>query len=143
MRERTWITGARGLFRTFDRAKQKIWSCCSQPLGSTGCDIGVHVFYENEVADLHARHAFSYTESSSASVLDVVALDCEMIYTTGGMRVARVSIVDGDGKEVFDELVRMDEGVSVLCVSNFGPVSDPKLTCISEISTHAFRGSPV
>ncbi|KZT36848.1 hypothetical protein SISSUDRAFT_1049379 [Sistotremastrum suecicum HHB10207 ss-3] len=103
--------------QVFDKSmgeKQKIWSCCSQPLGSTGCDIGVHVFYENEVADLHARHAFSYTESSSASVLDVVALDCEMIYTTGGMRVARVSIVDGDGKEVFDELVRMDEGVSVL-----------------------------
>lgn len=94
--------------------KQKIWNCCSQPLGSTGCDIGVHVFYENDVSDLHSRHAFSFTQSSHESVLDVVALDCEMIYTTGGMRVARVSIVDGDGNEVFDEHVRMDEGVSVL-----------------------------
>jgi len=39
-----------------------------------------------------------------------------MIYTTGGMRVARVSVVDGDGKEVFDKYVKMDEGVHVMLV---------------------------
>jgi RNA exonuclease 1 len=43
-------------------------------------------------------------------------LDCEMVYTTGGMRVARVSVVDGSGVEVFDELVRMDDGVEVTSV---------------------------
>lgn len=42
-----------------------------------------------------------------------------MIYTTGGMRVARVSLVDGSGTEVFDELVRMDPGVEVMCVPQF------------------------
>lgn len=68
--------------------------------------------------DLHSRHPFSFLapESSSTSVLDVVALDCEMIYTTGGFRVARVSVVDGSGKEVFDQLVRMDDGVHVMSV---------------------------
>jgi RNA exonuclease 1 len=45
---------------------------------------------------------------------DVVALDCEMIYTTGGMRVARVSVVDGSGKEIFDQLVRLDDDVHVM-----------------------------
>jgi len=39
-----------------------------------------------------------------------------MVYTTGGMRVARVSVVDGTGKSIFDEFVRMDDGVEVLCV---------------------------
>ena len=39
-----------------------------------------------------------------------------MIYTTGGMRVARVSVVNASGKEVLDELVRMDEGVEVMYV---------------------------
>ena len=69
--------------------------------------------------ELHSRHPFSFLapESSSTTVLDVVALDCEMIYTTGGFRVARVSIVDGSGKEVFDQLVRMDDGVYVMLVS--------------------------
>ena len=68
--------------------------------------------------ELHSRHSFSFLapESSSTSVLDVVALDCEMIYTTGGFRVARVSIVDGSGKEVFDQLVRSDDGVHVMSV---------------------------
>lgn len=50
--------------------------------------------------------------------MDVAAIDCEMIYTTGGMRVARVSVVDGSGAEVFDELVHMDPGVEVMCVYN-------------------------
>jgi RNA exonuclease 1 len=37
-----------------------------------------------------------------------------MVYTTGGFRVARVSVVDGKGKEVFDELIRMDDDVHVV-----------------------------
>lgn len=37
-----------------------------------------------------------------------------MIYTTGGLRVARVSVIDGSGKEVLDELVQMDDGVQVM-----------------------------
>jgi RNA exonuclease 1 len=73
------------------------------------------------VEELHSRHPFSFLapESSSSTVLDVAALDCEMIYTTGGFRVARVSIVDGSGKEVFDQIVRMDDGVHVMSVSLF------------------------
>jgi RNA exonuclease 1 len=41
-------------------------------------------------------------------------MDCEMIYTTGGFRVARVSVIDARGKQVFDELVRMDDDVYVM-----------------------------
>lgn len=41
-----------------------------------------------------------------------------MVYSTGGMRVARVSVVDAIGKEVFDELVCMDDGVEVMYVHN-------------------------
>ena len=71
--------------------------------------------------DLHKRHAFTHTRppdtSQPSKTLEVAALDCEMIYTTGGMRVARASVVDGDGKEVFDKCVKMDEGVHVMSVS--------------------------
>lgn len=83
------------------------------------------MFYESNAEDLHRRHAFTHTRSptdsqdagpSSDTALDVVALDCEMIYTTGGMRVARVSVIDSAGKEIFDEYVQMDEGVEVMCV---------------------------
>ena len=84
------------------------------------CSRGPHVFYETEPENLHRRHAFSHTRAADDPMytdkpaLDIVALDCEMIYTTGGMRVARVSVVDGTGKEVYDELVRMDEGVEIM-----------------------------
>jgi len=50
----------------------------------------------------------------TSSALDIAALDCEMIYTTGGFRIARVSVVDASGKEVFDELIKMDDGVEVV-----------------------------
>ncbi|KAJ7228576.1 ribonuclease H-like domain-containing protein [Mycena pura] len=103
--------------RTANGQKARVYRCCSRPApDDDGCVRGPHVFYESKPEDLHARHAFSYLKPppSPSTVLDVAALDCEMIYTTGGMRVARVSIVDGAGSEVFDELVRMDDGVEVI-----------------------------
>ncbi|EGO01872.1 hypothetical protein SERLA73DRAFT_177433 [Serpula lacrymans var. lacrymans S7.3] len=104
----------------------RLYSCCSKSTSDgQGCSRGSHVFYESNPEDIHARHPFSFTSnpapegksaasSSGDTALDVVALDCEMIYTTGGMRVARVSVVDGSGAEIFDELVRMDEGVEII-----------------------------
>ncbi|KAG1892366.1 ribonuclease H-like protein [Suillus subluteus] len=99
--------------------RMRSYSCCQKPAEEGGCTRGHHVFYESKAEDLHSRHAFSFTRPSVAdtetdTALDVVALDCEMIYTTGGLRVARVSVVDGSGKQVFDELVRMDDGVEVI-----------------------------
>lgn len=67
-------------------------------------------------AALHDRHMFSFLppRTPGRKTLDIVALDCEMVYTTGGMRIARVSVIDNMGKTVFDELVAMDEGVQIL-----------------------------
>ncbi|SJL01868.1 uncharacterized protein ARMOST_05192 [Armillaria ostoyae] len=94
--------------------RERLYSCCSKSVTENeGCIRGPHVFYESDPSALHARHSFSSLNSTS-SAQEIVALDCEMIYTTGGMRVARVSVVDGTGAEVFDELVRMDDGVYVL-----------------------------
>jgi len=103
-----------------DGERRRIWSCCSKSDDDPGgCSRGSHVFYESKPEDLHRRHAFSHTRSTlpageKDTALDIVALDCEMIYSTGGMRVARVSVVDSSGKEIYDELVRMDDGVEVI-----------------------------
>ncbi|KAG6911188.1 hypothetical protein DXG01_003055 [Tephrocybe rancida] len=99
--------------------KTRLYNCCSRPVAdSEGCTHGPHVFYESSAADLHARHAFSLLQPASPepkrTALDVAAMDCEMVYSTGGMRVARVSVVDGAGLQVFDEFVRMDEGVEII-----------------------------
>lgn len=81
------------------------------------------MFYDTDPKVLHSRHPFSSTSSpisgsngpeSFDTHLAVVAIDCEMIYTTAGMSVARVSVVNEIGETVFDELVRPDEGVVVV-----------------------------
>ncbi|KAJ7068361.1 ribonuclease H-like domain-containing protein [Mycena amicta] len=103
--------------RSVSGQKVRVYRCCSKPApDDDGCARGPHVFYENKPEQLHARHAFSFLKPppSASTVLDVAAVDCEMIYTTGGMRVARVSVVDGNGDAVFDELVRMDEQVHII-----------------------------
>lgn len=96
----------------------RILECCSKPATEPGgCVRGRHVFYETDPNDLHARYPFSLLKPASLSRsthLPVIALDCEMVYTTGGMRVARVSCVDGGGTPVLDEFVKMDEGVDVM-----------------------------
>ncbi|KAF6762312.1 Rexo1 protein [Ephemerocybe angulata] len=96
--------------------KTRVYTCCSRPADSDGCVHGPHVFYESAPEDLHKRHGFSFLKPPDPNrpALDVAAMDCEMIYTTGGMRVARISIVDGAGKEVFDEFIRMDDDVHVI-----------------------------
>ena len=65
-----------------------------------------------------------------------------MIYTTGGMRVARVSVVDGDGKEVFDKYVKMDEGVHVMLVLLLPPFLslDPRPHCAYRDFNTRFSG---
>jgi RNA exonuclease 1 len=39
-------------------------------------------------------------------VLPIVALDCELVYTTAGMSLARLTVVDDRGDVVLDEFVR-------------------------------------
>ncbi|KAI0774244.1 ribonuclease H-like protein [Fomes fomentarius] len=100
-----------------DGERRRLYTCCSRTADEEGCATGPHVFYEKDPGDLHRRHAFTHSrppQPAGDTALDIVALDCEMIYTTGGMRVARVSVINSSGKEVLDELVRMDEGVEVI-----------------------------
>ncbi|KAI0053566.1 ribonuclease H-like protein [Auriscalpium vulgare] len=103
-------------FTTVNGERTRTYTCCSRLSDAPGCTRGPHVFYETTPAMLHARHSFTFTQPANEkqTTLDVAALDCEMVYTTGGFRIARVSVVDGAGKEVFDEFVKMDDGVEVV-----------------------------
>lgn len=146
------VTGYHADLDTHTGEKVRTYTCCSRPVADGGgCSHGPHVFYDTEPALLHSRHAFSFLQSPTAdqdgpstsiapssrgttrnvkAKLDVAALDCEMVYTTGGMRVARVSVIDGTGKEVFDELIKMDEGVEVVYVP-----CCPSSLCYSPLTT--------
>lgn len=43
---------------------------------------------------------------SGKTPLKIAALDCEMVYTTAGMSLARLTILDGEGEKMLDEFVR-------------------------------------
>ena len=96
-----------------EKEKKRVFSCCTLDKNSQGCSKGPHVFYEKEYADLHSRFPFIQFLDSEEGV-DAVALDCEMIYTTAGMRLAHVSVIDILGNVILDEQVRLEENVRVM-----------------------------
>ncbi|GAA5893502.1 hypothetical protein JCM8208_000817 [Rhodotorula glutinis] len=103
--------------------KQRVYSCCPAA-GAAPCQTGPHVFKDEDVASLRSRVPFVATSSlrssltssstSLAPAVDIVALDCEMIYTTAGMSLARVTVVSATGSTLLDEHVRPQHGVAVV-----------------------------
>ena len=82
---------------------------------SAGCCAGPHVFKEESVEVLHKMQAFVSTadlkeasddEQQPQQQHDILALDCEMAYTTAGMDVIRVTILSESGDMVLDQLIK-------------------------------------
>ncbi|WVQ71267.1 hypothetical protein IAR50_000793 [Cryptococcus sp. DSM 104548] len=94
-----------------------IYSCCGKERGEAGCEEGVHVFKEEDDNALARREGFKSVRTcveeskrDGKSVVGdgfgVVAMDCEMINTTAGLSLGRVTIVDENANILLDELVR-------------------------------------
>lgn len=108
-----------------DRSRR--WICCQTSIDAPGCTRGPHVFLEKSASDLHKRVAFVETKSlrlpEECTPLKIAALDCELIYTTAGMSLARLTIVDGEGVQKFDEFIRPN-GLPVDLVTRWSGVTD-------------------
>ncbi|GAA5973943.1 hypothetical protein JCM21900_006823 [Sporobolomyces salmonicolor] len=100
--------------------RQRVWSCCPS-VGAQPCQVGPHVFKDEEPIALHSRVPFvpssSLRTSSSDSSsnlpppLDLVALDCELIYTASGMSLARLTVLSPSGSLLLDEHIRPPSAV--------------------------------
>jgi RNA exonuclease 1 len=92
--------------------KVRSYPCCGSSENSAlfeGCSTGPHVFVESDYALLHFRQPFVKLlprDDESSAKHAVVACDCEMVYTSAGFEVARVSIVDGKGDLLVDSFVK-------------------------------------
>nr|KAJ3419081.1 RNA exonuclease 3 [Polyrhizophydium stewartii] len=89
-----------------DGVKERLVSCCNGAKGAQGCCRGPHVFKEEDNGLLNARIPFVKLPEHVAEAQPVVALDCEMSYTTGGMELTRVTVVDWAGNPLLDELCK-------------------------------------
>ncbi|KAJ3054000.1 RNA exonuclease 3 [Rhizophlyctis rosea] len=89
-------------------SRDRVYVCCSEKVGSKGCCEGPHVFKEEGYDKLNARIPFADLPEDSAvpNFHPVVALDCEMSYTTIGMELTRVTLINYYGDVILDEIVK-------------------------------------
>nr|XP_029719003.1 RNA exonuclease 1 homolog [Aedes albopictus] len=83
-------------------------SCCQQPAGTAGCmyanyHVSSYVDYDDLIGFVKT---IDPAEGYVPSKKDIFALDCEMCYTTGGLELTRVTVVDINEKTVYDSLVK-------------------------------------
>ncbi|KAG4303941.1 hypothetical protein PORY_002685 [Pneumocystis oryctolagi] len=87
----------------------KIYSCCYENNSdSVGCmTFPHHVFKIISPSKLAAQIQFVISqEPTESQFLSAAVLDCEMIYTTGGMELARITIYDIDENLLIDKLIK-------------------------------------
>lgn len=83
-------------------------NCCQQPSGTPGCmyanyHVSSFMDYDNLTGFVKT---IAPAEDYEPSKKDIFALDCEMCYTTAGLELTRVTVVDINEKTVYDTLVK-------------------------------------
>ncbi|KAG4303081.1 hypothetical protein PCK1_000747 [Pneumocystis canis] len=87
----------------------KLYSCCYESnTDSIGCTTHpYHVFKITSPSKLAAQIQFIKSQTPvESSFLGAAVIDCEMIYTTGGMELARITIYDINENLLLDNLIK-------------------------------------
>lgn len=87
--------------------RDPFFPCCNEKLDeSSGCqEAPSHVYKLLEPEELHYTRNFSYTPRNPQAMF-AVGIDCEMVYTSLGLELARITAVDWHtSKVVYDRLI--------------------------------------
>ncbi|KAI6220528.1 RNA exonuclease 1-like protein [Aphelenchoides besseyi] len=104
------------------------YACCDSDMIVKGCVVGpchVHDQMRRSVLSKFTRTPPETGQSDQRSG-KVYAMDCEMVYTTWGMSVARVSLVDINDELVLDILIRPTEKI-LDCNTKFSGLTEAML----------------
>ncbi|XP_029004193.1 RNA exonuclease 1 homolog [Betta splendens] len=87
------------------------YSCCASAVGSPGCQVS-----KQHVQDGRKESFDGYVSTFSKplppnSNAGVFALDCEMCYTTQGLELTRVTVIDSALKVIYDTFVKPESKV--------------------------------
>ncbi|XP_050450091.1 RNA exonuclease 1 homolog [Cataglyphis hispanica] len=82
------------------------YSCCQQYGSATGCcDAKTHVWDYTDYENLRG-YVRTLSKDVSMDEQGVYALDCEMCYTTHGLELTRVTVIDEDCNVIYETLVK-------------------------------------
>ena len=70
--------------------------------------------------------------------LKLAALDCEMVYTTAGMSLARLTILDAEGEVVLDEFVK-PHGMVLDLITRWSGVTERDLEMKAKMDIRKLR----
>eukprot|EP00106_Octopus_bimaculoides_P012535 XP_014779977.1 PREDICTED: RNA exonuclease 1 homolog [Octopus bimaculoides] len=102
---------AKPVRRRYGNTIETRYRCCQGEIGSTGCEVGVtHVHHKNKF-DGSSGYMITPDREMPPQGPGVFAMDCEMLYTTAGMEVARVTVVDSECNVVYETLVKPDHEI--------------------------------
>ncbi|KAI6243059.1 RNA exonuclease 1-like protein [Aphelenchoides fujianensis] len=118
----------RAFKKRINKTLESRYGCCDADLTVKGCVVSpAHV---HQTMRRSVLRKFSRTPPPSgpqdARSKRVYALDCEMVYTTFGMSVARLSVVDINDELVLDIVIRPTEKV-IDCNTKFSGLTDEML----------------
>ncbi|ODV77980.1 uncharacterized protein CANTADRAFT_69368 [Suhomyces tanzawaensis NRRL Y-17324] len=98
-----------GKIRRKDK-RTRFYDCCGSEVGSENetCSVASHhIFYWNDVEEMHSAIPFKKIDHSSKTAVKAVGIDCEMGYTTLGFELLRITAIDYlTGEDVFDIFVQ-------------------------------------
>lgn len=100
------------------RWSKETWTCCGALGDAPGCATAkCHVWSGLELGDNGPYYDFLQTQPSRSFRADygIYALDCEMVLTKWGRELARVTIVNMDGKVVYKNFVKPEAEVLDYC----------------------------
>ncbi|XP_036090076.1 RNA exonuclease 1 homolog isoform X1 [Rousettus aegyptiacus] len=87
------------------------YMCCSAAIGSAGCQVAKQHVQDGRKENLEGFVKTFDKELPEDAHPGIYALDCEMSYTTYGLELTRVTVVDTDMQVVYDTFVKPDNEI--------------------------------
>lgn len=87
------------------------YMCCAAAVGAVGCQVAKQHVQDGRKENLEGFVRTFQKELPEDAHAGVFALDCEMSYTTYGLELTRVTVVDTDMQVVYDTFVKPDNEV--------------------------------
>ncbi|XP_063085022.1 RNA exonuclease 1 homolog isoform X2 [Cavia porcellus] len=87
------------------------YMCCSAAVGSVGCQVAKQHVQDGRKENLEGFVRTFEKELAGDTHAGIYALDCEMSYTTYGLELTRVTVVDTDMQVVYDTFVKPENEI--------------------------------